>query len=176
MVSPWMVLQIQGSVSRQLSRVWPFLCRSTVGGLSKREGRGHRTASWPNQQLCQLAEASGVQGARETRPWESRPRFEASESESPAKYVPVVFCRQVVSWFASCEKGRQLQLPCGIKTIRSWSPIILNKKILVWKLMELLQRASIFRIARPPSSILLASVQKQPKHAHSPWERVCNTS
>ena len=30
----------KGSVSRQLSRVWPFLCRSTVGGLSKEGGEG----------------------------------------------------------------------------------------------------------------------------------------
>ena len=149
-------------------------CRRIVKG-----GRGGGTgllAGQTNSFVNWRRQVRSIQGARETRPWESRPRFEASESESPAKYVPVVFCRQVVSWLASCEKGRQLQLPCGIKTIRSWSPMILNKKILVWKMIELMQRASIFRIARPASSILLASVQKQPKHAHSSWERVCSTS
>ena len=55
---------------------------------------------------------------------------------SPGKVRAVVFRRQPVSWLASCEKGPQLQLPCGIKTCISCSPINTGKHLLVWKGLE----------------------------------------
>ena len=156
--------KIEGSGSGQLSRVWPPLCpNSALTDDCQGRGRGDHSTGQTNSFV-------------NWRRWAGFPRNYPMRKSlgglqvgmgSPGKVRAVVFRRQPVSWLASCEKGPQLQLPCGIKTTISCSPITTAKHLFVWKGLKELVTASVFHIARPPTSILLASVQKQPKHAHS---------
>ena len=95
---------------------------SSSDGWVSREGEGWPLGCWPNQQLCQLAEGEvGAGFPRNSAMRKSTGGLQRGMG-NPGKVRTVVFRRQNVSWWASCEKVAHLQLPCGIKTSISCSP------------------------------------------------------